>query len=824
MPDLTRKNIHINRNIPFIILTIAVLSLGSVQISYKKDKSILTNSWLKIAFNIQTGSFNVERATGQPLISGAICGMHSENESRITTAPDFSYDVRKLPANNDIGNGRMLKINGHDKKKMLDIEIRISTYDSLQAVIFEMTCKNVSQNDIVINSIEPLRVIKEESGSLFYPCVKKCLTNGAMYYDAGTIHEFGTPYIKPEPYGETKGGVIKNNALSVHEETVQSWWNVGLFSGYHQEGMSLGYIENRNSLGRIQILKTDTNQLSFVAESIFNPGFRLQPGESISSDRFLIILAEDPYKSLECYASIIKKVNQGCTGSVINGWCNWFYTLNQFDENEIIRNTEFAARYLKSYGLEYIQIDEGYQTMHGEWQGNERFPHGLKWLADTIKSFGLKPGIWISPFVVSDTTNIFKQHPEWFMKNEDGSLKRIGPWPNEDTDWFRNEVPKRYGLDITHPGAEKWFTDLIDTIVNSWGFEMIKIDFVAWTVFSAHHFYDPSYTPAQVYRKAFEIIRKVAGDRCHLLDCGPGNITAGLINSMRIEYDQNYGYRNDSWKQYFIGPSSSAGAAGKRYYYHNTSWINDADHVCIDLLSPQQSQAAASLIALTGGNTMSGDRLITMDAGKLEIFRKILPSSGLNGKPVDLWDSEIQTVFTVNVMKKFGEWTVAGFFNPDLHQNAVKEFSLERLWLDPDKTYLCYDFWKEQFFGEITDKIHVEIDPGSVTLLSFHEKKDFPQIISTTRHVLQGAVEIEDSWFDHSSASLHGISHGPQGTTHNVIIYVPYGYYWLPVQNILYDDFENYSVKMVDTNILRIKLNFDNTTTISWKIPFEKVN
>jgi hypothetical protein len=783
----------------------------------------IRNSNFIVRFETKTGKLIINRADGRPLISGALCAVNSGMESLTTIVSDYTFSAQTGSINNDIGTGNVLKILGRDTEKNLDVEIQITLYDNLNAIVFESIYKNVSASEIIVNSIEPLRVIKSESGSLFYPNASKCLTNGAMYYEAGTIHTFGTPYIKPEPYGETKGGVMLNNSLSADDETIQSWWNVGLFSGYDHEGISLGYIENRKGLGRIQILKTDPDQLSFVAESVFNPGFKLKPGQTASSDRFMINIAEDPYKSLEDYASIIGKINQARTNSIVNGWCNWFYTFDKFNEDEIIHNAEFAARCLKPYGLEYIQIDEGYQTWHGEWQGNERFPHGLKWLATKIKSYGLKPGIWISPFVVSDTTAIFKQHPDWFLKNADGSLKRVGPWPDENTDWFKYESPKRYGLDITHPGAEKWFTDLIDTIVNNWGFEMIKIDFVAWSVLSAHHFYNPSYTPAQVYRKAFEIIRNTAGDQCHLLDCGPGNVTAGLINSMRIEYDQNYGYGKDAWKQYFIGPSCSAGAAGKRYFYHNTVWVNDADHVCIDMLSLQQAQAAASLIALTGGNTMSGDRLQTLDVSKLEILKKIFPSTGVNAKPVDLWDSDPQTVFAAAVKRDFEEWTVAGFFNPDLQESVVKTFPLQRLWLDPDKTYLCYDFWKEQFLGEVSDEVNVRVDPGSVTLLSFHEKKDVPQVISTTRHIMQGAVEIENIVFDTSSCTLSGVSVAPAGSSHNVIVYIPEAYQWSPKQTIMYDDFENYTIKKVDNNILRIYLQFENTTEIKWEVVFKEV-
>jgi hypothetical protein len=814
---------HLNRILLLFILTELVIPLNASRLPYNDGLKEFRNSYFIISFDKKTGIISVEKANGFPLISGAISAVNTKSGIQTSLVQNFNYSLSEESFSDEIGSGRVLKILGRDKMKKLDFEVLVSLYNNFPGILFETIVYNVSAEDIIIRSIEPLRIIKEESGSLFFKGLSKCLTNGAIYYDAGHVCTFGDTYVKPERYGEIKGGIIPgNDILSDNKETIQSWWNAGLFSGYDKEGMSLGYIESRTGFGRLLLLKTGEDELSFVAATVFNPGFELKHGHSISSGRFLVNIAADSYRSLEDYASILGKVNKGITNSIINGWCNWFYTLDHFTEEEIIKNAEFASKNLKQYGLEYIQIDEGYQTLHGEWQGNSRFPHGLRWFCSEIKNLGLKPGIWISPFVVSETADIFKQHPEWFLKKEDGSFMRVGPWPDENTDWFKNESPKRYGLDITNPGAEKWFTDLIDTIVNNWGFEMIKIDFVAWSVLSAYQYWDPSYTQAQVYRKAFEIIRKTAGDKCHLLDCGPGNITAGLINSMRVEYDQNYGYGDAAWGTYFTGPSCSADAAGYRYYFHNKAWINDADHICVDMLSFQQSQAVASLIALTGGNTMSGDRLLTMDKLKLEIIRKIFPSSGINARPVDLWDSKTPAVFAASVKKDFGEWTVAAFFNPDMAESVIRRFPVSRLWLDPGKTYLCWDFWKEQFLGEIKDSIFIKTDPGSVTLLSLNEKKDVPQVISTTRHVMQGAVETENITFNSSSGILSGVSIGPEGDNYSVIVYIPDSYDWWPKQTKLYDDFENYSVKKTDYNILRIQLNFKNTTRIQWSVEFEK--
>ena len=37
-------------------------------------------------------------------------------------------------------------------------------------------------------------------------------------------------------------------------------------------------------------------------------------------------------------------------------------------------------------------------------------------------------------------------------------------------------------------------------------------------------------------------------------------------------------------------------AAAKRYYFHRRTWVNDADHVCLDLLTARQAQAAATSV------------------------------------------------------------------------------------------------------------------------------------------------------------------------------------------------------------------------------------
>jgi hypothetical protein len=349
---------------------------------------------------------------------------------------------------------------------------------------------------------------------------------------------------------------------------------------------------------------------------------------------------------------------------------------------------------------------------------------------------------------------------------------------------------------------------------------MIKIDFVAWSILAANTYHDPTVSAAEVYRKGMEIMRKAAGDKTHILECGPGAITVGLIDSMRIELDSNYGFLDTAWDTYFLNDASSMSAAGKRFYHHKRTWVNDADHVCLEVLNNQQAEAAASIIALSGGNLFSGDRLTQLDAYKLEVLKKITPSFGEAARPVDLFDTDKHSVFALKIKKPFAEWTIAGFFNTDLQSPVEKQFLLQRLWLDPAKTYLVWDFWKQQFIGEISGEIKVPVQPGSVTLLSLHEKTGRPQLISTDRHVMQGGIEMEEISYNENTKTISGISTGPLNTAHNVFIYSPEEHPWTWAGSGLFKDFGSYNLKLVDKHFTRVYVRFDAAEKVNWEIKY----
>ncbi len=161
-----------------------------------------------------------------------------------------------------------------------------------------------------------------------------------------------------------KGVRLVNESIARAYPTVASWWNVGLFSGYDREAVVLGYLESTHSLGLVLVARTGDGEIAFLGEAVHAPPITLRPGQAIGSNRFMLSVAATPYAALEQYADAVGTVQDARTRSIVNGWCSWFYTLDKVSEDEVLLNTAFAAEHLRRFGLEYVQVDDGYQRGH----------------------------------------------------------------------------------------------------------------------------------------------------------------------------------------------------------------------------------------------------------------------------------------------------------------------------------------------------------------------------------------------------------------------------------------------------------------------------
>ena len=79
-------------------------------------------------------------------------------------------------------------------------------------------------------------------------------------------------------------------------------------------------------------------------------------------------------------------------------WCSWYQYFTNVTEADMIENIDAIERL--DLPVDVVQLDDGYQSAHGDWLTlADRFG-SLEGIAGRIKSSGRRAGIWVAPFLV----------------------------------------------------------------------------------------------------------------------------------------------------------------------------------------------------------------------------------------------------------------------------------------------------------------------------------------------------------------------------------------------------------------------------------------
>ncbi len=98
---------------------------------------------------------------------------------------------------------------------------------------------------------------------------------------------------------------------------------------------------------------------------------------------------------------------------------NWEATYFDFDNEKLLD----IAREASKRGIEMLVMDDGWfgdrsepTGSLGDWKVNEdKLKGGLKKLVDEVNALGLKFGIWFEPEMVSEDSELYRQHPDWAL-------------------------------------------------------------------------------------------------------------------------------------------------------------------------------------------------------------------------------------------------------------------------------------------------------------------------------------------------------------------------------------------------------------------------
>ncbi len=107
-----------------------------------------------------------------------------------------------------------------------------------------------------------------------------------------------------------------------------------------------------------------------------------------------------------------------------------------------------------------------------------------------------------------------------------------------------------------------------------------------------------------------------------------------------------------------------------------------------------------------------------------------------------MFEHELPHLFVLPIEREWGSWRVAGIINWSDHI-ARTTVDLTRLGVPPQGDVHVYDFWHQRYLGIARDSLVLPRQlPHETTLLLLKPVSNQPDLLASTFHVTQGAVEV----------------------------------------------------------------------------------
>jgi hypothetical protein len=459
----------------------------------------------------------------------------------------------------------------------------------------------------------------------------------------------------------------------------------------------------------------------------------------------------------------------------VSGWCSWEAYRRDVTERNVQEAAEFFTASLRPYGMEYIQLDDGFEKMpmpfHAadipkSWlETNAQFPGGHAGVVQKVRQAGMAPGVWTSCGLVNE--EVAQAQPDILVK-DDAGLPFKGDWIG----YILNCLPATLAKHVLP--IYRGFRDA--------GYTYVKVDTIR------HLLYDGLEKAANLgllsnadvqkrFRAYMACARKGIGAKSYFLGSwGVLSEAVGTIDACRISMDAN-----PTW----AGMRMQLVESARWIHTQRILFTNDPDHICVRA-KLAWARSVASVVSLTGGLFMLSDPLAAYDADRLAMLRKCLPplasQAGETG-PLDAtyaaftWTKlhgfavprenvvRAQDVQLDDALNMAGEYESMNDDHPlstlwSMHLDcggrnwhvAVRVATvplkacaapLENLGLDGAGRYHVFDFWAQKYLGCVTGSLEcAALELGDCQVLAMVKAADHPQLIASSRHVSMDAVSV----------------------------------------------------------------------------------
>ncbi|MFJ2418910.1 alpha-galactosidase D [Streptomyces brevispora] len=334
------------------------------------------------------------------------------------------------------------------------------------------------------------------------------------------------------------------------------------------------------------------------------------------------------------------------------GWSSWSMQTSSYPglnptgqysyltEANVLKQADAMAAKLKPYGYEYINIDAGWwrdQEWTPEFDGYgrqqadpERFPRGMKPVADDLHRKGLKAGIYL-PVGLEKEGFGGGRLPIW---NAPGCT--TGDIVHSDLR-TTNGWDSSYKIDFSQPCAQK-YVDSQAQLIADWGYDFLKLDGVGPGSFKSGDNYD-NRADVAAWNKAI----KRAGRPVHL------EISWSLDVDYADSWKQNSnGWRVDTDVECYCDTLVTWDSSVKARWRDTPAWTrhagpggwSDLDAIDVgngemDGLTKAERQSYMTLWSIAKSPLYSGDDLTKLDAYGISLLtnREVLRVNQQPGVP-----------------------------------------------------------------------------------------------------------------------------------------------------------------------------------------------
>ncbi len=444
----------------------------------------------------------------------------------------------------------------------------------------------------------------------------------------------------------------------------------------------------------------------------------------------------------------------------VSGWCSWEAYHGKVTQEHVQKAAQTLMP-LKKYGLDTLQLDDGYQNplvppaagkpIGESWiKTNEKFPDGHAGIVSAIRGAGFRAGIWTNATL---TNREACQALPYMLRKPDGELI-LGDWIQYVIDctptMLENEITPYYKA-LREAGYDYFKSDSIRHLIFDGLQEAVRLGLMTD---------DEAQERMISYMQA---ARKGIGEDAYYLSCwGVLTQSIGVCDAMRVATDANA-----NWHAYSMQLRETA----RWFFAQRILFTVDPDHVCVrgEL---NWVRMMLSMVTLTGGLYMISDKPESYDEQRLDLIRRTLPGATVRTAETGPICYESPACYSIrkDVELNRGSYEIghyekeetpyASLWCTHFEQSGRRWCVMQRCAVTPlmqvslcvkalslpeDRIYYAFDFWAQTGRVVSDGRILLPALPlGDTTVLGLYDITDKkPCLVGSDRHVTMDVVSVK---------------------------------------------------------------------------------